>query len=89
MVDGKSFFDNPIKTKEEASKKVIEMGRNKKYKTGNLLDYEYFSKNSKLIAIDLGKQIGFKNHNLKKQINHITLIGRFDRDDGAAVFFII
>ena len=89
MIDGKSFFDNPIKIKEEASKKIIEIGRNKNYKAGNLLDYEYFSKNYKLIAIDLGKQIGFKNHNLKKQVNHINLIGRFDRDDGAAMFFII
>ena len=89
MINGKSFFDTPIKTKEEAYKNISEMGRNSNYKTGNLLDYEYFSKNYKVIAIDLSKQIELKNHNLKQQINHINLIGRFDRDDGAAMFFII
>ena len=89
LINGKSFFDTPIKTKEEAYKNISEMGRNSNYKTGNLLDYEYFSKNYKVIAIDLSKQIELKNHNLKQQINHINLIGRFDRDDGAAMFFII
>ena len=32
------------------------MGRNSDYATGNLLDYEYFSKHCKLIAIDLSKK---------------------------------
>ena len=34
------------------------------YTTGNLLDYEYFSKHYKLIAIDLSKQIELKNPDL-------------------------
>ena len=38
------------------------MGRNNDYTTGNLLDYEYFSKNYKLIAIDFQfKQFKLKN----------------------------
>ena len=44
---------------------IIEMGRNSDYTTGNLLDYEYFSKYCKLIAIDLSKQIELENSNLK------------------------
>ena len=32
------------------------MGRNNDYTTGNLLDYEYFSKHYKSIAIDLSKK---------------------------------
>ena len=32
------------------------MRKNNDYITDNLLDYEYFSKHYKLIAIDLGKQ---------------------------------
>ena len=44
LIDGKSFFDSPIKYKEEAYEKIIEMGRNNEYTTGNLLDFEYFSK---------------------------------------------
>ena len=55
LIDGKSFFDNPVKNKE-AYEKIIEMGRNSDYITGNLLDYEYFSKHYKLIVIDLSTQ---------------------------------
>ena len=62
------------------------MGRNNDYTTGNLLDYEYFSKHYKLIAIDLSKQIELENPDLKQQIN---FIGRFGRDEGATTFFII
>ena len=57
LIDGKSFFDVPVKSKEEAYEKIIEMSRNNDYTTGNLLDYEYFSKHYKLIAIDLSIQI--------------------------------
>ena len=57
LIDGKSFFDMPIKNEEETYEQIIEMGRNNDYTTGNLLDYEYFSKHYKLIAIDLKKQI--------------------------------
>ena len=56
LVNGKSFFDVPVKNKEEAYKKVIEISKNNDYTTGNLLDYEYFSKHYKLIAIDLSKK---------------------------------
>ena len=55
LIDGKSFFDMPIKNEEETYEQIIEMGRNNDYKTDNLLDYEYFSKHYKLIAIDLSK----------------------------------
>ena len=44
LVDGKGFFDLPVKNEEEGYKKVIEMGRNNDYTTGNLLDFVYFKK---------------------------------------------
>ena len=44
-----------IKNEEETYKQIIEMGRNNDYTTDNLLNYEYFSKHYKLIAIDLSK----------------------------------
>ena len=71
LIDGKSFFDMPIKNGEETYEQIIEMGRNNDYTTGNLLDYEYFSKHYKLIAIDLSKQIELENPDLKQQINFI------------------
>ena len=53
LINGKSFFDIPIKNREETYEQIIEIGKNSDYTTGNLLDYGYFSKHSKLIAIDL------------------------------------
>ena len=85
LIDRKSFFDLPIKNDEETYEQIIEMGRNNDYTTGNLLDYEYFSKHYKLIAIDLSKQIELENPDLKQQIN---FIGRLEADK-AAMFFII
>ena len=41
------------------------MGRNSYYTTGNFLDYEFFSKYYKLIAVDLSKQIELENSDLK------------------------
>ena len=65
-MDRKSFFDRQIKNKEETYEQIIEMGRNNDCTTGNLLDYEYFSKPHKFIAIDLSKQIELENFNLKQ-----------------------
>ena len=60
LVDGKRFFDLPLKN-EEAYKKIIEMSRNNDYTTGNLLDFTYFKENYRLIAVDLSKQTKLKD----------------------------
>ena len=86
LIDGKSFSEMPIKNEEEKYQQIIEMGRNNDSTTSNLLDYEYFSKHYKLIAIDLSKQIKSENLDLKQQIN---LIGKLERNEGATMFFII
>ena len=44
------------------------MSKDNDYTTGSLLDYEYFSKHYKLIAIDLSEQIDLENPKLKQQI---------------------
>ena len=59
IIDKLAFFDLPIKTEEEAYEKIIDISRNNEYTTGNLLDYDYFKKHYKLIAIDLIQQINF------------------------------
>ena len=38
LIDGKMFFDIPIRNKEQKYEKIIEIGRNNDYTTGNLLD---------------------------------------------------
>ena len=84
IIDKLAFFDFPIKTKEEAYEKIIDISRNNEYTTGNLLDYDYFKKYYKLIAIDLSKQqVLQENEDLIQQIN---FIGRLTE---AAVFIII
>ena len=62
------------------------MGKNNDCTTDNLLDYEYFSKHYKLIAIDLSKQIELENPDLEQQINSIR---RLERNGGATMFFFI
>ena len=51
----------PLKSEEKAYEKIIEMSRNNEYTTGNLLDFVYFRKKSKLIAIELNKQTKLKD----------------------------
>ena len=84
LTGGKSFFDVPIKSKckEETNEANIEMSKNSDYTTGNLLDYEYFSKHYKLITIDLSNQIELEDPYLKQQIN---FLGKLE-DDNNNVF---
>ena len=49
------FFHVPVKNKEESYGKIMSISKINDYTTGNLLDYEYFSKHYKLIVIDLSK----------------------------------
>ena len=84
IIDKLAFFDLPIKTEEEAYEKIIDISRNNEYTTGNLLDYDYFKKHYKLIAIDLSKQqVLQENENLIQQINFIGKL-----EEAANVFII-
>ena len=85
LTDGKPFFEIPVKNKEEAYEAIIEMSKNNDYKTGNLLDYEYFKDHYNSIEIDLSKQIELENLDLKQQIN---FIGRLE-ENNATMFFIM
>ena len=87
LIDGNVLFELPIKNIEETYEKITQITHHRGYCTrGNLLDYVYFKEHYKLIAIDLSKQIGLENKDIKQQIN---FIGNLDRDDGAVMFFII
>ena len=68
LIDGKSFFDLPVKNEEEAYEKIMDMSNNNDYTTGNLLDFAYFKENYRLIAANLSKQTKLKDprKNLKK-----------------------
>ena len=85
IIDKLAFFDLPIKTEEEAYEKIIDISRNNEYTAGNLLDYDYFKKHYKLIAIDLHKQQVLQEN--KDLIQQIRFIGRLT--EAANVFIII
>ena len=58
IIDGRNFYDNPIESdieKQRELKKVM-IGKGEDYTTGSLLDYNYFNKHYKLVAVDLSKQ---------------------------------
>ena len=84
LIEGRSFFDLPVKNEEEAYKKIIDISNNNNYTTGNLLDFAYYKENYKLFAIDLSKQTKIKD---PQQINFIGKIER--QDNGVTMFFII
>ena len=58
IIDGRNFYDNPTESdieKYRELKKVI-IGKGEDYTTGSLLDFNYFDKHYKLVAVDLSKQ---------------------------------
>ena len=83
LIDGKVFFDLPVKNEEETYEKIIDMSNNNGYTTGNLLDFAYFKENCKLIAVDLSKQTKLKDP------QQISFIGKLDKDNRATMFFTI
>ena len=85
IIDKLAFFDLPIKNEEEAYEKIIDISKNNEYTTGNLLDYDYFKKYYKLIAIDLSKQQVLQEN--KDSIQQINFIGRLE--EAANIFITI
>ena len=81
ITDKLAFFDLPIKTEEEAYEKIIDISKNNEYTTGTLLDYDYFKKYYKLIAIDLSKQ------QVLEENEDYFFFGRLEQE--ANVFIII
>ena len=80
----KVFFDLQVKNQEKAYEKIIGESNNNNYTTSNLLDFAYFKKNYRLIAIDLSS----KQTKLKDP-QEISFIGKLDKANGATMFFII
>ena len=58
MIDGKNFFDQPVKNDKVTYENIrkVATGQEDDYTAGCLLDYIYFKKYDKMIAIDLSKQ---------------------------------
>ena len=80
LIDGKSFFDLPVKN-EEAYEKIIEMSRSNDNASGNLLDFTHFKENYRLNAIDLSQQSKLKDP------QQIKLSGKLEEQNNGATIF--
>ena len=58
IIDGRNFYDNPIESDVEKYRelKKVMIGKGEDYTAGSLLDFNYFDKHYKLVAVDLSKQ---------------------------------
>ena len=89
MIDGRNFFDQPIrnmiKTYENIRK--ITIGQRDDYTNGCLLDYSYFKKSYKMIAMDLSKQQARDAD--PKAIQQINFTANLDRTKNTRFYFIL
>ena len=58
IIDGRNFYDNPIESDIETYREIkkVMIGKGEDYTAGSLLDFNYFLKHYKLVAVDLSKQ---------------------------------
>ena len=89
MNDGKNFFDQPVKNDKVTYENIrkITIGQGDDYTTGCLLDYTYFKKYYKMIAIDLSKQQALDAD--PRAIQQINFTANLDRAGNTTMFFII
>ena len=88
-IDGKNLFDQPVKSYIRTYENIrkITTGQGDDYTTGCLLDYNFFKKNYKMIAIDLSKQQSL--HADPKAIQQINFTGNLDGNNNRLLLFII
>ena len=89
MTDGKNFFDKPVKNDKVTYENIrkITIGQGDDYTTGCLLDYTYFKKYYKMIAIDLSKQQALDAG--PKAIQQINFTANLDRTGNTRLYFIL
>ena len=89
MIDGKTFFDQPIKNNLITYDNIIKIATSQvdDYTTGCLSDYRYFKENYELTAIDLSKQQALDTD--PRSIQEFNFTGNFNWAEGAFMFFIL
>ena len=85
----KNFFDEPIKDIKVTYENIrkIATGQGDDYTTGCLLDYTYFKKYYKMIAIDLSKEQVL--HADPKAIQQISFPANLNREGNTRFYFIL
>ena len=89
MIDGKNFFDQPVKNDKVTYENIrkVATGQGDDYTTGYLLDYTYFKKYYKMISIDLSKQQALNA--TPKAIQQIIFTANLDRAGNTRLYFIL
>ena len=89
MIDGKNFFDHPVKNNNVTYENIrkIATGQWQDYTTGCLLDYIYFKNYYKMIAVDLSKQQVLDAD--PKAIQQINFTANLDRAGNTRFYFIL
>ena len=89
MIDGKNAFDQPVKNDKVTYEKIRKnaTGCGDDYTTGCLLDYTYFKKYCKIIAVDLSKQEAPNAD--PKAIQQINFTTNLDRVNNTRFYLIL
>ena len=88
MIDGKNFFDQPIKN-DKVTYDIIKIATRQgdDYTTGCLLGYTYFKNYYKMIVVDLSKQQALDAD--PKAIQQINFTENLDRAGNTRLYFIL
>ena len=89
LIAGKNVFDEPVKNNKVTYENIrkIATGQGDDYTTGCLLDYTYFKKYYKMIAVDLSKQQALDAD--PKAIQKINFTANLDIAGRTRIYFIL
>ena len=89
MIDGKNFFDQPVKNDNVTYENIrkIATSQGDDYTTDCLLDYIYFKNYYKMIAVDLSKQQALDAG--PKAIQEINFAANLDKEGNTRFYFIL
>ena len=89
MIDGKNLFDQPVKNNKVTYGNIRKTATSQgdEYITGCLLDYIYFKKYYKTIAVDLSKQQVLDVD--PKAIQQINFTANLDTPGRTRIYFIL
>ena len=89
MIDGKNFFDKPIKNNKVTYENIRKIAtcQGDDCTTGCLLDYTYFKNYYKMIAVNLSKQQALDAD--PKAIQQINFTANLDRAGNTRIYFIL
>ena len=87
MIDGRNFFDQPVKNDFRTYDNIPEnaIGQGVDYISGCLLDYPYLKEHYKLIEVDLSKQQALDAD--QKAIQQINFAGSLDGNENNVFHF--